>query len=75
VVATDDVQRRIVTLLDGTRTPADLLDALVASVEAERLVIVHEGRKLDDRAEIRRALAANLPQELKAAARKGLLIG
>jgi len=74
VIATDDVQRRILSLLDGTRTPAEVLDALLASAEAEGLIIVHEGRKLDDRVEIRRALAAGLPQELKAAARKGLLI-
>lgn len=74
-VAADDVQRRIVMLLDGTRTEAEILQDLIAFTESERLLIVHEGQRVDDPARIRRILAAGLPEELKATARKGLLIG
>ncbi len=75
LVATDDVQRHLIMLLDGTRTLGQVLDGLIAFAESQRLVVVHEGNALHDPDQIRRTLATLLPQELNALARKGLLLG
>jgi methyltransferase-like protein len=74
LVATDDVQRHLILLLDGTRTLDQVLDGLIAFAESKRLVVVHEGKALHDRDQIRRTLATLLPQELTGLARNGLLL-
>jgi methyltransferase-like protein len=74
LVATDDVQRHLILLLDGTRTLEQVLDGLIAFAESKRLVVVHEGKALHDRDQIRRTLATLLPQELTGLARNGLLL-
>ena len=70
----DDIRRRLLTLLDGTRSHDDLLHDLVAVVESEGLVVQHEGRPVTDAARRRELLARSLRDELAEAARLGLLV-
>ncbi len=73
-VEADEIRRRLLTLLDGTRTHEDLLEDLVERVESDGLVVQHEGRPVSDTIQLRELLAGSLREELATAARFALLL-
>jgi methyltransferase-like protein/ubiquinone/menaquinone biosynthesis C-methylase UbiE len=73
-VRLDLVVRAVLRLLDGQRDRPQLLQDLVSQVQAGRLVLDREGRRLRDEDEIRGFFIETLDSSLPSMARNALLI-
>jgi methyltransferase-like protein/SAM-dependent methyltransferase len=71
----DELDRRLVPLLDGSHDLPALLDEVAGQVAGGSLRMVHEGQPILDRARAREVLATIVPARLAALARNGVLIG
>lgn len=74
MVQVDDFQRHLLTLLDGTRTQDQLVDALTGLITQGELVVYQSQRRITDAAEARRVAQDALPGALKGLARAALLL-
>lgn len=74
-VGLDRFNRAILARLDGTRTHADLLDALCEDAAAGRLTVKVHGEPVDDPEQIRTFLEAHLGPRLKLLHAQGLIDG
>lgn len=70
----DAVGMRIMTQLDGTKTKAEIVDALVAEVLSGKLNIKKEDKQLTEEAEIKEALTSVATNILEKCANSGLLV-
>jgi len=75
MVKLTDVDVRLLPLLDGTRTHAELVEALTDKALARDLRVERDGQVLTDRDEVRTALGAVLDHALRTLATHGLLVG
>jgi methyltransferase-like protein/2-polyprenyl-3-methyl-5-hydroxy-6-metoxy-1,4-benzoquinol methylase len=71
----NDLNRRLLLLLDGTRTQEDLLDELARIVTSENMVVHRQGRPVTNPLEARQALKEGLADNLRTLARAALLVG
>lgn len=71
----DDLGRRLVMLLDGTRDRAVLLGELSGLVKSGATVVCHEGKPVADMQESLQRLAGGLDANLAGLARMALLVG
>ena len=74
LVKLTDLDLRLVPLLDGTRTRAELIDALAAKALAGDLRVQRDGQPLTAPDDIRAALTAVLDQALRNLASQALLV-
>lgn len=74
MVQVDDFQRNLLTLLDGTRTQQQLIDALVGLITGCELVVYQSQRRITDAAEARHLTQETLPGALQGLARAALLV-
>jgi methyltransferase-like protein/2-polyprenyl-3-methyl-5-hydroxy-6-metoxy-1,4-benzoquinol methylase len=75
VARVTDLERHLVTLLDGTRDRPALAEAVTEAVAGGRLHLAQNGRPVTDRDEVRAAVGAILDQALANIARQALLVG
>ena len=75
LVRLGDLERCLLTLLDGTRDRAALVEECVAAAAAGRLRLDRDGQEVRDPAEVRSTLSAVIDQPLNALAKQALLIG
>ena len=73
-IALEDFERRLVSILDGTRNHDQLAEALAAEADRDHLVVQEAGRPLTEPQSVSRALARGLGGHLGSLARKALLI-
>lgn len=71
----DDLQRFVLSSLDGTRDAQGIADFLVECVAKGDLILHHEGRRIVEADQIRRFVEQTLPELLQGFAKSGLLIG
>jgi methyltransferase-like protein/trans-aconitate methyltransferase len=70
----DALTRKLLDLLDGTHNFAALVEALSALVQSGEATLESDGERVTDPTEIRKVIAAELPQELDRLARAAILI-
>jgi methyltransferase-like protein/SAM-dependent methyltransferase len=75
LVRLGDLERCLLSLLDGTRDRAALVEECVAAVNAGRLRLDRDGREVTDATDVKTTLAAIIDQPLTALAKQALLIG
>jgi methyltransferase-like protein/SAM-dependent methyltransferase len=75
LVKLSDLDLRLLPLLDGTRTHAELIDQLTEKAVAGDLRVARDGKPITDRSELHAALTAVLDHALKHLAGQSLLIG
>jgi methyltransferase-like protein len=75
MITLGDVSRHVVRLADGTRTEADLLEALVRLVDRGDLLVHADSRAVRNGSEARALLATSLTRCLKKLCEDALLIG
>lgn len=69
----NDLARHVLTMMDGTRDEAAILEGLVGLAQDERISIQQDGVSLTDGDAVRRALAAPLSRVLNALAEQGFV--
>ncbi len=74
LVRLGDLERCLLSLLDGTRDRAALVDACATAASEGRLRLDRDGREVTDPAEVRAALSAIIDQPLAALAQQALLL-
>jgi methyltransferase-like protein len=74
LVRLGDLERCLLTLLDGTRDRAALVEECLAAVAAGRLRLDREGKEVTDPADVRATLTAIIDQPLNALAKQALLV-
>lgn len=74
LVRLGDLERCLLTLLDGTRDRAALVEECCAAVTAGRLRLDREGKEVTDPADVRATLTAIIDQPLNALAKQALLV-
>jgi methyltransferase-like protein/SAM-dependent methyltransferase len=75
LVPLNDLESYLLTLLDGTRDRAALVDGCAAAVGAGRLRLDRDGQEVSDEADVRSTLAGIIDRPLTALAKQALLIG
>jgi methyltransferase-like protein/2-polyprenyl-3-methyl-5-hydroxy-6-metoxy-1,4-benzoquinol methylase len=75
LVRLGDLERCLLTLLDGTRDRPALVEECIAAVNAGRLRLDRDGREVTDPADVKATLTAIIDQPLSALAKQALLIG
>jgi methyltransferase-like protein len=70
-----DLELRLVPLLDGSRTHAELIERLTDKALAGDLRVARDGNPITDRDQLRTALAAVLDHALKKLAAQAMLVG
>ena len=70
----DALSRKLLDLLDGTRDFAALAEALSVFVQSSEATLESEGERVSEPAQIRKIIAAELPQTLSRLARAAILL-
>jgi methyltransferase-like protein/ubiquinone/menaquinone biosynthesis C-methylase UbiE len=70
----NDLARHILTLMDGTRDEAGILDGLVELAQADRISVQRDGQPIRDTEALRQALADPLHRAMHALAEQGFVL-
>ena len=68
------LSRKLLDLLDGTRDSATLIEDFAAFDEPGEVTLESEGERVSEPAQIRKLIAAGLPQALNKLARTAILL-
>ena len=73
-VTLDDFQRHLLMLLDGTRSRAELLEAMVIKVHSRAILLHSDGRWVNTKEAARPVIERFLAPDLESLARLGVLV-